>query len=108
MRKEYDLEKLNVKRRGILPSVAASSMENAKIRITISIDKDVIEFFKEKAKQPGALPYQTQINQALRTLLPTAEGHSPLYQQIKEELLHDPTFTFTLKKIIQQDQNLNN
>ena len=102
MRKEYDLKKLKVKRHGLLPEVAASSLEHAKIRITISLDKDVIDYFKDEAKQPGALPYQTQINQALRSLLPTSDEHSELYEQIKEELLQDQKFIFSLKHILIQ------
>jgi len=97
MRKEYDLKKLKVKRRGKLPELAESSIENAKLRITISLDKDLIEYFKEEAKKPGSLPYQTQINQALRALIPGSSEHSRLYQQVKGELLHDKDFMLSLK-----------
>jgi uncharacterized protein (DUF4415 family) len=98
MRKEYNLKKLKVKRRGMLPKLAESSIENTKIRITISLDKDLIDFFKKKAKKPGALPYQTQINQALRTLLPGSCEHSAFYSVVKEELLHDKDFVLSLKE----------
>lgn len=103
MRKKYELENLKVKRRGLLPEIAASSMEHAKVRITISLDKDVIDHFKDEAKQPGALPYQTQINQALRSLLPSSKEHSEFYQHIKTELLHDQNFIFSIKNILIQD-----
>ena len=39
---------------------------NTKVRISILIDLDVLNFFKEKASKAGALAYQTQINQILR------------------------------------------
>lgn len=102
MRKEYDLKKLKVKRHGVLPQLADSSMENAKIRITISLDKDLIDFFKEEAKVPGALPYQTQINQALRAILPGSPEHKAFYQRVKGELLHDKDFIFSLKTMLKK------
>jgi uncharacterized protein (DUF4415 family) len=39
---------------------------NTKVRISILIDLDVLNFFKERASKAGALAYQTQINQVLR------------------------------------------
>ena len=40
---------------------------NTKVRISILIDLDVLNFFKARASKTGALAYQTQINQILRT-----------------------------------------
>ena len=40
-----------------------------KVRTNIHLDLDVINFFKQRAKAPGALPYQTQINAELRKLM---------------------------------------
>lgn len=59
MRKEYDFSK------GKRGAVIASP---GKKRITIMLDEDVIEFFREKAENAGA-GYQTMINQALRSLI---------------------------------------
>ncbi|HJP92169.1 MAG TPA: BrnA antitoxin family protein [Pyrinomonadaceae bacterium] len=39
---------------------------NTKVRISILLDLDVLNFFKERASKAGALAYQTQINQILR------------------------------------------
>lgn len=36
------------------------------MRISILIDLDVLNFFKERASKAGAPAYQTQINQVLR------------------------------------------
>lgn len=107
MRKEYNLDTLKVKRKGIPVQLQDSDLERAKVKITISLDKDIIDFFKESAKKYGALPYQTQINQTLRTLLPTSKGHSAIYEKIKQELLQDDSFFFSIKKIIQQRQHKN-
>jgi uncharacterized protein (DUF4415 family) len=48
---------------------------NTKVRISILIDLDVLNFFKERASKAGALAYQTQINQILRTHM---EGNEPI------------------------------
>ena len=47
----------------------ARQSHNIKVRTNIHLDLDVINFFKERAKHPGALPYQTQINAELRKVM---------------------------------------
>lgn len=47
---------------------------NTKVRISILIDLDVLDFFKERASKAGAPAYQTQINQVLRSQM---EGTEP-------------------------------
>ena len=66
---DYDLKSLKVKRRGVLPGLEEQDARAAKVRVTIALDLDVVEPFKAEAKKPGALPYQTQINRALRRRL---------------------------------------
>ena len=53
MRKEYDIEKLNPRKKTYLNRI--------KKTITISINENVIEFFKAKSKNVG-IPYQNLIN----------------------------------------------
>jgi uncharacterized protein (DUF4415 family) len=43
--------------------------DSAKVRVTIALDRDIVARFKAEAGKPGALPYQTQINQALRRVI---------------------------------------
>lgn len=45
------------------------SLADCKVRVTMYIDADVLEYFKERAAQPNAAPYQTQINSELRTIM---------------------------------------
>ena len=45
--------------------------QHGKERITIMLDADVLEYFRSLAREPGAAPYQTQINSALRTAMST-------------------------------------
>lgn len=40
-----------------------------KVRISINLDADVLEYFKGRAALPNAAPYQTQINSALRAVM---------------------------------------
>lgn len=45
---------------------AGDEPRKVKVRVNIHLDQDVVNHFKERAAQPNAAPYQTQINQALR------------------------------------------
>jgi len=82
-----------VKRRGTLPGLRGKSPEQAKVRVTIALDRDVVEHFKEMAGKRGALPYQTQINQALRQAI-----DQPAAQALKSALLQDKDFIRTLAR----------
>jgi len=93
MHKEYDLKALKVKRRGLLSGLQGQSPEQAKVRVTIALDRDVVEHFKVAAARRGALPYQTQINQTLRQAI----EQSPT-QALKSELLKDKDFIRSLAR----------
>ena len=54
-------------RGSFLAKAGETGPRNTKVRISILIDLDVLNFFKESASKAGALAYQTQINQILRT-----------------------------------------
>lgn len=58
MRKEYDLSK--AKRGAVIPSPPR------KTRITIRIDTDLLNWFREEVDSTGGGNYQTLINEALR------------------------------------------
>ena len=53
MRAEYDIENLNPRKNPYA--------ENIKRQVTIHINNDTIEFFKEQSEETG-IPYQTLIN----------------------------------------------
>ena len=99
MRKEYDLKALKVKRRGVLPALEEQDSEQAKVRVTISLDRDVVEHYKQAAAQRGALPYQTQINQALRQSI---NAPAAIAETLKSELLKDREFIRSLAREIFQ------
>lgn len=79
MKKEYDFSE--GKRGPVLPS-------KGKTRITIYLDDEVIEAFRERAERLGS-GYQTMINQALRQYLSNAKtpvDEETLRRVIREEL----------------------
>ena len=53
MREEYDIENLNPRKNPY--------SKRLKKQITINIDNDTIDFFKEQSEESG-IPYQTPIN----------------------------------------------
>ena len=53
MREEYDIEKLNPRKNPYA--------ERLKKQVTINLNSDVVDYFKEMATQSG-IPYQTLIN----------------------------------------------
>lgn len=92
MREEYDLGKLKVKRRGPLPAFRDDAGRPVKIRITITLDQELVDHFKAEAAKPGALPYQTQINQTLRKAVLGDETKADQAAALKSALLEDPDF----------------
>lgn len=75
MRKEYDFSK--GKRGPVVPSPG-------KTRITIMLDNDIIEAFRERAEARG-IGYQTAINEALRAAL--NDENAPLTADKLREIL---------------------
>lgn len=55
-----------LQRGAFLAKAGETEARNTKVRISILIDLDVLNFFKERASKAGAPAYQTQINQVLR------------------------------------------
>lgn len=45
------------------------SPQTSKVRISIYIDADVLAYFRQRAGQKNAAPYQTQINNELRAVM---------------------------------------
>ncbi|MBW2643423.1 MAG: BrnA antitoxin family protein [Deltaproteobacteria bacterium] len=58
MKAKYDFNK--GKRGAVLPS------SGKKVRITIRLDRDIIDWFRSKVEEQGGGNYQTMLNDALR------------------------------------------
>jgi uncharacterized protein (DUF4415 family) len=80
MKDEYDFSK---GKRG-----AALPVPSGKERVTIRLDKDLLEFFYDQVDRAGGGNYQTLINSALRTFV---DGH------------RQPTLEQTLRKVIREE-----
>jgi uncharacterized protein (DUF4415 family) len=48
-----------------------------KVRVSMFLDADVIEYFKGRAGLPNAAPYQTQINSELRAVMELNDRGAP-------------------------------
>ena len=53
-------------------------LSDSKVRVTMYLDADVLEYFKGRAAQPNAAPYQTQINGELRAVMERGAGDPTL------------------------------
>jgi uncharacterized protein (DUF4415 family) len=83
MKAEYDFSQ--GKRGAVIP-------QRGKTRITIYLDNDVLEAFRNRADQAG-MGYQTMINQALRDFLSNDPGpvtEKTLRRVLREELQMAP------------------
>ena len=80
MKREYDFRH---GRRGAVIRTPAG-----KIRITIRIDRDVLEWFKEQVHKAGGGNYQTLMNRALRSFVESSESlvEDTLRRVLREEL----------------------
>ena len=81
MKKEYDFSR--GKRGPVIPS------DPNKVRITIRLDADIVNYFKEQVHKAGGGNYQTMMNEALREYLKKRQR-----KQIDEK---------TLRKVVREE-----
>jgi BrnA antitoxin of type II toxin-antitoxin system len=77
-----------------------------KVQITIKIDADILEFFKKRASQANAAPYQTQINQELRLIMESGGKAKVKSKKVKidtKKLLADKKFIKALTEEIKKN-----
>ncbi len=80
MKEKYDFS--NAKRGPVVSSAPG------KTRITIRVDTDILNWFRDRVEKAGGGSYQTQINEALREYMQSREGmlENTLRRVIHEEL----------------------
>ena len=78
MKDEYDFSQ--AKRGPIDPTPAG------KTRITIRLDDDIIDWFRQQVEHSGGGNYQTEINQALRDHIDRHSLEDLLRRVVREEL----------------------
>lgn len=83
-------------RHSIEPNRAAAPV---KVRVSIDLDLDVLNYFKQRAASPDAVPYQTQINDILHEAMERdlASGVTSFVPQT-EALLADRRFIEAVAK----------
>ena len=84
MRREYDFSK--AKRGPVVP------VPKGKTRITIRLDDDVLEWFRDEVDRAGGGNYQSLINNALREHIRRTQERleTTIRRVIREELSHTP------------------
>jgi uncharacterized protein (DUF4415 family) len=78
MKDEYDFSQAT---RG-----AIDPTPTGKTRITIRLDDEIIDWFRQQAEQAGGGNYQTAINQALRDHIDRQSLEALLRRVVREEL----------------------
>jgi len=60
-------------------------LSDCKVRVTMYLDADVLEYFKQRATRPHAAPYQTQINSELRNVMEQKDNGSRYSSLVEDE-----------------------
>jgi uncharacterized protein (DUF4415 family) len=79
-----------------------TSARNTKIAISIRLDGDILEYFKNCAEKPGSAPYQTLINQVLREYIEEKQRNRDFY---RKELIEDDAFIDAVAAKIKQRES---
>jgi uncharacterized protein (DUF4415 family) len=81
MKRNYDFSK--ARRGAVIPS------SGNKVRITIRLDRDIVDWFKSRVKESGGGNYQTLLNNALREYITHQdEPIEKVLRRIVREELH--------------------
>jgi uncharacterized protein (DUF4415 family) len=80
MKAKYDFSK--GKRGAVLPP------SGKKVRITIRLDRDIVDWFRSKVEEQGGGNYQSMLNDALRTYMERREQpiEEVIRRVVREEL----------------------
>lgn len=73
----------------------ATNLANCKVKISMYLDADIVEYFRNRAESPDAAPYQTQINNELRRIM---ENDSRETASIENDILNNEEFLRALKE----------
>ncbi len=72
--------------------------KDAKVKISIYLDKDILNHFRARADKPDAAPYQTQINNALREIMEQDLTTCSSEATQASALIHDTRFIAAVAK----------
>ncbi len=77
------------------PPKGATNLKNCKVKISMYLDADILEYFRARAESPDAAPYQTQINNELRRVM---EADTNGKAKLEPSILDDTEFLRALKE----------
>ena len=77
------------------PKKGATDLENCKVKISMYLDADIVQYFRNRAESPVAAPYQTQINNELRKIM---ENNSTDAASKLNDILNNEEFLRALKE----------
>lgn len=77
------------------PKNGATNLGNCKVKVSMYLDADILEYFRARAESPNSAPYQTQINNELRRIM---ENDSREVQSIENDILNNEEFLRALKE----------
>ena len=83
--------------RRVAPERVARRHEQ-KIEITMFVDADILDYFKSRAEQFDAAPYQTQINDELRRVMEADHQAATNATDLTAEILNNESFLRALKQ----------
>ncbi|MGD9630409.1 MAG: BrnT family toxin [Pyrinomonadaceae bacterium] len=72
-----------------------TDLKNCKVKVSMYVDADILEYFKKRAEQPNAAPYQTQINSELRKVM---ENETSNAVRGADDILNNTKFLKALKE----------
>lgn len=73
----------------------ATDLKSCKVKVSMYVDADILEYFKKRAEQPNAAPYQTQINSELRKVM---ENETSNAVRGADDILNNTKFLKALKE----------
>lgn len=90
-----DDEMLSVGKHKFRRSRWAEKLKSSKTKVSIYLDNEIVKYFRARAEQPNAAPYQTQINSELRKIMENKSGDAA---SAEDEILNNEKFLKKLKK----------
>lgn len=81
------------------PKKDATDLKNCKVKVSMYLDADILQYFRARAEAPNAAPYQTQINNELRRIM---ENDSRELHSIANDILNNEEFLRALKEKLEK------
>jgi uncharacterized protein (DUF4415 family) len=84
-----------VRRSRFIAKPGDTALSNCKVKISMHLDADIVEYFRKRADAPNTAPFETQINNELRRVM---ENDSREIASIENDILNNEEFLRALKE----------